>query len=353
MISNAMNIGASGLQTTQKVMDMLSHNIANAATPGYRRLENSNFELNFSGPDNKPFLPAGVDTRIAANALPWLDKRMNDALADKAMNDAVAEGVSELENLTSDETLETAFSAFMNASQDLQTEPNNPIFKERFNQTGQQFTDAINRVDGLFSQASKDIQRKVDLNAIRLEQLQRKMSELTSQPNTEQVVSEMNYLKQQISQVTGSLAGYNKVLNGIIPPVTALYNQAKTEVIDGVNTSYGKPLIQSNTTTNQYDWHNQPNGDIQSIVEFGSQKFNWDLGRIKTVVGSMMESADIGATFSGQNMEATQAAYDSAYGVDLTDQAIKLQQYQRMYEANAKVVQTADRMLGTLLDIFQ
>ena len=353
MISNAFNIGVSGLQTTQKVVDMLSHNIANADTPGYKRLENHNYEINFSGPDNKPFMPAGVGTTISSASDPWLDKRMNDALQEKAMNDAVAEGVSDLEKVTSDSTLEESFTAFMNASQDLQTEPNNPIYIERLNQTGQQFTDALNHVDQTFVQVSETIQHKIDLNNIRLEQLQRKMAELTSQPNTESVVSEMNYLKQQISQVTGSLAGYNKVISSIIPPVTALYNQAKTEVIDGTNTSYGQTLIQSNPN-GSFSWNNTTGGgDIHSLVEFGSQKFNWDMGRIKTVVGSMLESADIGAAFSGQNLDATAAAYKDAFGVDLTDQAVKRQQYQRMYEANAKVIQTADAMLGTLLNIFE
>ncbi len=352
MISNAFNIGASGLRTTQKVVDMLSHNIANADTPGYKRLENHNFELNFSGPDNKPFLPAGVDTTISSNNDPWLDKRMADALKDKAMNDAVAEGVGDLEKVTTDSTLESSFTAFMNASHDLQTDPNS-VNLEHFNQTGKAFIDNVNRVDQAFGQVADTIQKKVDLNNIRLEALQKKLSELTTQPNSEDVVSEVNFIKQQISQVTGSIAGYNKVLNEIIPPVTGLYNQAKSEVIQGANTSYGQTLIQSNPD-GSFAWENTTgNGDIDALVEFGSQKFNWDMGRIKTVVGSMLESADIGAAFSGQNLDATQSAYKAAYGVDLADQAVKLQQYQRMYEANAKVIQTADSMLGTLLNIFE
>jgi len=344
---SAFNIGLSGLQTSQKVIDMLSHNIANADTPGYKRHENHNFEINFSGSDNKPYMPAGVGTTISSNDFPWLDKRMSDALQEKAMNDAVQEGVSDLEKVTTDDTLEKSFTAFMNASQDLLANKNDPVLKEALNQTGQAFVANLNRVDKSFSDVGTTLQQKIDLHQIRIDTLQQQMSELATKSNTKDVVAEMNYLKQQLSQATGSLAGYNKVLQSILPPVTGIYEAAKTEVINGINASYGGDLISSG-----FSWNNLTGGNIDKLVEFGSQKFNMDLGRLKTIVGSMLESANIGSNFSSQNLNATQEAYESAYGVDLVDQSVKMKQYQRMYEANAQVIKTADAMLGTLLNIF-
>ena len=350
MISNAFNIGVSGLKTSQRVIDMLSHNIANVDTPGFKRQENNNVELNFSGPNNNPYLPAGVDTTISTASYPWLDRRMNDALHDKAMNDAIVDGLDDVEKMLSDNTLSESFSEFMNSSQALMQDPSNIVLQEKFNQSGKSFTENLNRVDAMFAQSNRLLQDKIDMNNIRLQTLQQRMAELTSKSNSQDVVSEMNFLKQQISQVTGSIAGYNKVIRDIIPPVTGLYDQAKQEVVNGTNNSYGENLIQ--TSDQGYSWEMSLSGNLPNLVEFGNQQFNWDLGRIKTVVGSMLESANIGASFSGQNLDATAKAYDAAYGVDLVDQSVKMKQYQRMYEANAQVIKTADNMLGSLLNIF-
>lgn len=349
MLSSAFNIGVSGLQTTQRVIDMLSHNIANADTPGYKRQENHNREVNFSGPDNKPYLPAGVTTSISSNDQPWIDKRMNDALRDKAESDAVKDGVDGLERITSDSTLEKTFTDFMNASHAHMQFPDDPVRAQVFQDTGQAFTNALNRVDGQFAQVKQDIVIKMDLNQVRMQALQSRLQDLAGQPNTEGNVDEINYLKQQISQVTGNINGYNRVLSEIIPPVTGVYEKAKQDVIDGANASYGKILI---SKQQDYAWENATGGNTQALVEFGNQKFNFDIGRLKTVVGSMQESANISNSFRQQNVDYAQQTYDQAYGVDLADQAVKMQQYQRLYEANAQVIKTADNMMGALLNIF-
>lgn len=351
MINGAFSIGLSGIRVANEVTKMLSHNIANANTPGYKRLENHNYEINFSGPNNKPFLPGGVGTNIVSgNNYPWLDNRYNDALGAKAEADAVKEGVDQLEKITTDETLEKAFSTFMNASHDLKYNPNEPVYKERFDLAGEAFVERLNALDNSFADAQTDITEKIDLNNIRLQNLQSQLQSLTSQTNSEDVVSEINYLKQQISQVTGSISGYQKVLQKIVPPVTAMYSQAKADVIDGSNNSYQTEII--STGANGYTWNREPINNINDLVEFGNQKFNKDLGRIKTVIGSLQENANIGASYGDSTLSAAADAYNSAYAVDIEEQAIKLKEYERYYEANMLVIKTADNMLGTLLDTF-
>lgn len=347
MLTPAFSIGVSGLKMANTVTSMLSQNIANIDTPGYRRHENHNFEINFSGPDNKPYLPSGVGTTISSNDYPWLDRRYGDAMTDKAEKDAIVDGVNAIENITSDSTLSEAFTSFMNASQDLMANPNDQIIKENFNLTGENFVKQLNRVDGEFESVKSTIQEKIDLNTIRLNALTDTVEKLTTQPNTETVVSEMNFLKQQIAQVTGSISGYNRVLSKIIPPITGVYDQAKQEVISGTNSSYDQDLI-----TDQYTWNRVPFGDINSLVEFGSQKFNKDLGRLATIAGSLQEAAEVDSAFGSSTLESVQSEFDAAYKVDLEDQAVKLLQYQRIYEANLKVIQTADNMIGSLLNIF-
>ena len=350
MLSAAFSIGVSGVQTAQKVVDMTSHNIANIDTPGYKRLDNHNFEINFSGPDNKPFLPAGVGTTISSNDYPWLDTRMNDALAEKATNDAIKEGADEVSRVASDSTLSEAFTSFMNATQDLKANPNDQIYKEVFHQTGEAFTSQMNRVDKAFADVSTTIQEKIDFNQMRVDALQAQMAAITKNPQGEESIAQMTFLKQQLAQVSGSIVGYNKVLSSIIPPVTSVYAAAKQDVVQGTNGSYGMELISNDGTG--YSWNRFDGGDVDALTEFGSQQFNKDMGKAATVAGSLQEIATINADFGTQNAEGAKAAYDAAYGVDMTEQATKLLQYQRIYEANTKVIQAADNMIGTLLDIF-
>jgi flagellar hook-associated protein FlgK len=352
MLSNAFSIGVSGVKTAQKVTDMISHNIANIDTPGYKRLDNHNYEINFSGPDNKPFMPAGVDTTISSNDYPWLDKRMNNALAEKAMADAVKEGTDEVARVASDSTLSESFTNLMNATQDLQANPNDQVVAEAFHQAGEAFTKQMNRVDKAFEDVTSTLQEKIDFNQIRMDALQAQMAQITKNPSAvgEDAIAQMNFLKQQLAQVSGTIEGYNKVLSKIIPPVTTVYAQAKQDVIQGTNNSYGKELISTGAT--EYSWNRENGGDIVALTEFGSQQFNKDMGRAATIAGSLQEAATIDANFGSSNVDGAKAAYDSAYGVDMTEQATKLLQYQRIYEANTKVIQAADNMIGSLLDIF-
>jgi flagellar hook-associated protein FlgK len=352
MLSHAFGIGVSGVQTAQKVVDMLSHNIANVDTQGYKRLENHNYEINFSGPDNKPFNPAGVGTNISSSDYPWLDTRMNDALTEKAEKDAMLEGADEVARVAADTTLSESFTAFMNATQDLMANPNDQVYKEMFHQTGEAFTSQMNRVDKAFADVSTSIQEKISYNQMRMDQLQSQMADITKNPQGEASITQMNFLKQQLAQVTGSIAGYNKVLSNIIPPVTSVYNAAKADVIQGTNSTYGKDLITPNASGSGHSWNRIDNGDIDALTEFGSQQFNKDMGRAATVAGALQEVTSIDANFGANNLEGASSAYNAAYGVDLTDQATKLLQYQRIHEANTKVIQTADNMLGKLLDIF-
>jgi flagellar hook-associated protein 1 FlgK len=348
-----MNIGVSGVKMAEKVTSMIGQNLSNIDTPGYKRLENHNFTIDFSGPNNKPFMPGGVDTNISSSDYPWLDKRMNDALAEKAMNAAMLEGADEVSRVAADSTLSESFTDLMNATQDLQANPNDQVYKEAFHIAGETFAKQMNRVDKAFEDVGTTIQEKIDYNQIRLDALQSQMSQITKNPSMvgDDAISQMNFLKQQLAQVSGSIEGYNKVLSKILPPVTTVYAQAKQDVIQGTNDSYGKELISSDVSG--YSWNRQDGGDVIALTEFGSQQFNKDMGRAATIAGSLQEAANIDASFGASNADGAKAAYDASYGVDMTDQATKLLQYQRIYEANTKVIQAADNMIGTLLDIFK
>ena len=351
MISTSMNIGLTGLQTAQKVVDMLSHNIANADTPGYRRLENHNYEINFSGPDNNPFLPAGVGTTIETATVPWVDLRYLDALKDNGYNEAVNDGLGKYASVVDDNQLSDSFTKFMSAAHDLQYNPTNLSVHEQFDQAGQNFVDNLNRVDNLFQQAQESIVQVKSLSQIELDTIQERLSKLASENPTDGVVTEINYLKQRVSQLTGTISGYNDVLQSIIPPILATYQAIKEEVVAGVNDSYGENIITGGS--GQYGWTYVLGGDAVKLTEFGNQKFNHQIGALKTKVGAMMSTAENALAYGQSDLAASSSAYSDAYGVDLADQAVKMAQYQRFYEANAAAVRVADGLIGTLLNIFE
>jgi hypothetical protein len=325
VISPTFNISASALRTADKVTAMISQNIANADTPGYRRLENRNYEINHSGPDNKPFLPGGVGTDIFRTGDQWTDRRFLNALYNKSQADAENEGVRELDRIATDTSLEEAFTAFMSASQDLMANPKDIVYQERLQQTGEHFVSQLNRLSNDFSAIKNTIREKIDLNNIQLNSIQDQLAALAKKTPSEDVVSEINYLKQQLSRVTGTLDGYNKVLRSIIPPIETMYREVTEKVVAGTNESYSGTLIENDGE--KWQWNRGVLGDIVSLTEFSSQGFNKEIGRIKTVIGSLAEQLGVAADAGASALSGAQSAYDAAYGVDLVQQSIKLKEY--------------------------
>ena len=94
--------------------------------------------------------------------------------------------------------------------------------------------------------------------------------------------------------------------------------------------------------------------NANAIFEKGAN----DLRSVNDAVGVAL--AKLGTLISNSNSlaEGYQTGYDNAlrdwnnkYGVNLDEEAVNTMKYQRMYEANAKVLQVADSMIGTLLSI--
>ena len=72
---------------------------------------------------------------------------------------------------------------------------------------------------------------------------------------------------------------------------------------------------------------------------------------MKTLIGSVSNKAMLDNKWSQNNFDQASKDYNSIYGVDLEKETVKLLEAQRLYEANSKVLQASDGMIGTLLDI--
>lgn len=187
-----------------------------------------------------------------------------------------------------------------------------------------------------------------DYTQIELDQLQEQMSELTAGPVTDETKAAVENLSRQVMMRTRTIAGYNKVLAGVIPPITSMYVKARDAVVDGTNTSYGQDIIDID---GNFTFDSNNIGDVKTLTEFGSQKFNKDMGVINTVMGSKFNSAASMDQLYADILAGVQSDVNAQTGVDIVAESIRVKQYQRMYEAAAMIIKTQDEMLGTLLNI--
>jgi flagellar hook-associated protein FlgK len=304
--------------------------------------------MNFSGPDNKPFLPAGVraDVVTAGNVL--LDNQLNSAAADAAKSAAYKEGLQMLADSISTKNVEQAFSEFMNSTQDLNINPDDPVRQEAFKNSGQSFSTELNSLGNQFTEITRKITQSRDLKQIQLENIQQAMSELTRGSASPETLQQLDAMKKQVMMLSSSIDGYNQILSGVIPPISSMYISARDQVVNGTNASYGQNIIDTSGGF-QFDPNNL--GNVKDLTEFGSQKFNNDMGVMQTHIGSKLNAAGMANDALQAILDGTLKTYNEQTGVDLTEQTIKMLQYQRMYEAGTKVIQAQDNMLGSLLNI--
>lgn len=335
-------IGLSALQTAEKIENMLAHNIANADTPGYKKLVEHNQEVLHGSQ------LGGVTTNIARASNPFLDYRLTAALGDAAEADAFNSGLKVLNDNVKTQTTEEAFSAFMNASQDLNVNPTDTSRQAAFDEAGKNFSTQLSALGDQFAAVTSQVTSMRDLTQIELDEIQQQMSEITAGPNTEEAQTQLENLSRQVMMRTRTIAGYNKVLAGVIPPITSMYTTARDKVVDGANQSYGQNLIDTNGNFT-FDANNI--GNVKALTEFGSQQFNKDIGTINTVMGSKMNSSTSTDKLYNDILSGVQAEFKEQLGVDIVAETLRSKQYQQMYEAAAQIIKTQDEMMGTLLNI--
>ena len=346
----SFSVSLSGLMGAQKAMDSVQQNIANVSTPDYKRLDAMFTAMDFSGPNNVPFNPGGVKTDIitAGSRDPFADNKVNAALENAALTAAYNEGVKALGDGISTKNVEKAFSDFMNSSQDLMMTPNDLVKQEAFKLNGQSFSTELQGLGAQFDTVARSITASRDFKQIQLDNLKAEMSALTGGPVTPETQAAVEAMAKQVRMLSGSVAGYNRVLSGVIPPITSMYTVAAEKVVLGSNESYGQIMLDVRGGFN-FDANNL--GDVKKLTEWGSQAFNRDMGVINTNIGSKVNTAGMINDAAQAAATNAQKAWQGVNGVDLVSETVKMAQYQNMYNANAKAIQVQNEMLGTLLNI--
>jgi flagellar hook-associated protein 1 FlgK len=88
------------------------------------------------------------------------------------------------------------------------------------------------------------------------------------------------------------------------------------------------------------------------LMSNGSTTLTGEYANYVNAIGN--QTTQISASSTSQTALVTQitSAQQSVSGVNLNEEAANLLQYQQLYQANSKVIQTADTLFQTLLGIF-
>ena len=73
----------------------------------------------------------------------------------------------------------------------------------------------------------------------------------------------------------------------------------------------------------------------------------------KTNIGNQTNQIQTSSTAQASLVTQITTAQQSVSGVNINEEAANLLQYQQLYQANSKVIQTAQTLFQTLLGIFQ
>jgi flagellar hook-associated protein FlgK len=304
MISNSMHTAASGLIAQRSIVDTISRNIANASTAGYKRVDTTTQDL------GAPFL--GVATQSHADNQPWVDRNLKSATQELGAAVATQSGQEQAANILSMSDVGAAYSAFSAASMNMQQFPTSPQYQQEFSSATTRLNTAINNTQTQVADMQRSYQNRAALSQVELDSLKSELSKISSR-------------------------GIDDTNSTTVEQLRALTSQLRSDITSAA----GADIFADPTTPADYQAVNNSN----QVTGFPDQ-----LGALITQVGAAAGVGIIDVKDSTSKYNAASDAWQKTYGVDIESETVKLLQAQRLYEANAKVLQASDTMLGTLFN---
>lgn len=338
MISNSMSTAASGLMAQRRMIDTISQNIANADNPNYKR-QDATVETVGSN-------STGVRVSVATQNQPWLDRQLSVTSTEMYRSQAAREVTESVDFAVSHSRIDQTYSDFVNAARDLQQFPQDQVRLQNFNSAGAAFNSAINQTQDSIQGIRDDIQVKVELSQIELDGLKEQLSKIAVNGITSDNSGEVQKIQQRIANLTGTISGYTEVMNSIMPPLMAKFTVVTDAVKTNINTAGGTEMFSNGEWVDQTRVQAGTIGNTPGVIDFGNQ-----YSAFKTLLGSVASRGRLDEEYATQDYHEAANRYADAYGVDISQETIKLLQSQRLYEANAKVLAASDSMIGTLLNV--
>lgn len=401
MFSNSFSIGASSLRAMQKQVDIHSANIANVNTPGYRRRDVYT-QTEFGG---------GVSNVVMHRFNPATAQRLSQLSGETGYFDAKSSALNHASDVVSQAA--TDVGAAQNKLNELlyraSLTPSEPGLRQQIASAAGALASVANSgissLETQITHLSRDVkttkglaEQKMDelasLNqeafrtgptpALRDRQAQvgRELSELVGGEvrmekdgtatfmlnNAPLVYSDT---KRALPDTTGgklaglkdaqtATIGYRDELTAQLEGYATQMNALNATGVDA-NGAAGQPLFAMSMGQLQYTGDSAGNAfavqgsgpGVPSPTQAMANMTTLAEGYLDTVVKSAADSSAAATTSSSK--DATLAMLDEEQqakeGVDLDSEMIALKLAQRIYEASAKVIQTADSMMGTLLNM--
>ena len=162
-MSSLLNIGLTGLSASQAYLNTTSHNIANAATPGFHR-QNVTQEARDPQYRGGAFFGTGTGvTGVERSYSQLLEGQVLSADSRRAEYAAYSQFVSQLDNVLADADtgLTPAFNEFFGALQNVTSNPTNVAARQALISSGETLSARFRTLDGRISEISEGIETEM------------------------------------------------------------------------------------------------------------------------------------------------------------------------------------------------
>lgn len=363
---NILNIAYSGMRAAQTHIATGAHNIANANTPGFRRLNVQQAEVAFRDSMNRT-VGAGVRvTDVSRGNSPWLDGALEEARGRVDALSAAKPSIDRLSNLLSDPKLANAYDELYGSLSALSAFPSEGELQQDVVEKANNFAKTVNELNADFTQLNRDISNEIAF----LSEENRSLFEqrdLAVRSNDEALLEQTN---AQIESVNTRLNSLRNTQTQFVIPAQNRINEIVAGTVDALNSAHsagansnGNPtgsMFENNngvltvslagandvSVTNVDDLYGTIDSDVGPNGPF-TRSHAIELVK----VGSYARQLDTSLAAAESSYQRAADAWQAEFGVSLEDEYFKIKQHQIAYDFNAMVMKTADQMLGTLLNI--
>lgn len=368
--------GLSSLTNHRKALDVTTHNIANVNTEGYSK-QRANLENNFTRQDGNHQIGVGVHTKsVTRMHNEILFNRVLDSTSNNASSNEEFVHLQRVEDIVVGEgltgnTLGELVDQFFDNVQLLASEANSNSLKENIRINGEELINRGSKLNEILNDYKDGMNNEKNLL---LEEASGYLSEIKGLTKGIQEVEAFNEFEIYEKSFANDLRDKRDLL------------ELKLSEIGNFNSNEGKPydynytfkedgerlegiLNATNNIQKLQDSFNNKFGKVGNKVEEfingemnnSSDMLQWRFDNtpsknINSIFISFSSTVDnIGNTASSTEsiMRGLAAQNDKLTKVSLDEELVNQIRYQRAYEAAAKVIQTSDEMLKTIINMKQ
>lgn len=337
IISSApmFGIGSSGLRAATDMIKVSSNNIANADTPGFVRSD-----VVFS----ERVIRAGVDASVMSRYDANIEGAKNVSAGLIAQDAAMTTGMSALEVTTRTANVGSSWGDFVSAVYDFRQRGNPTGNKANVDSYGSQVAKEYNAWTDRVAAIKADYEAQMVRDQARAVQIQVQLATV-GDPTTQSA------LREEFATLQGKMQGTGDIVTKIIPDLTNKANIAMDAAMAKVNSEMGmSPFGRNLNGKVTYD-ASQVTGPGLASSSIASDSIAKVMDQVMQQIGIITHQTDVQAASDSALQKAALDAFQSASGVNITDEAVKLKRAQAMYEACAKCIQVEDSNFKSLLAI--